>query len=159
MFLFLSLLLGCTAAKTDSAEPVFEPASPSCSPGSVDAWFQLWSEGGEANVAETEPRCESAFEVTITEDGLTTIGTCEVGGGQQPRALTFDLSGQWIEGNDYSGTVTFTKPNGAQTEGAFAGTCQELEVVQLELTWVMTVTTPNGEVEHSGLISSPPPEE
>ena len=159
--MWLVYLLACSGEKSDSAVEDSIPAGPSCPAGTVDAWFMLWSEGGESAgenvVAETEPRCEADFEVVFDDDGgLAVEGSCEVQAGQGTRILSYALEGQWDSGTDYSGTVFFTKPNGEITESSFSGFCDAGP--ELELSWVMTVTTPRGDLEQSGLILSPVPE-
>ena len=152
------LVLSCSESKEQTDEEI-ESVDPACPPGSYPGLLQLWQERNENDeepeyAVEPPPACEIEIEIELTEEGsIASFGECIMGNG---RSLLFEFSGVSDEPNLYSGQVSFTKPNGQQQQDTFYGSCTQTETdIFLSFEWFMTVSTPNGEVQHRGKLTSP----
>ena len=100
--------------------------------------------------------CEAQFDIELLDEGgIYSIGECEFQGSQQTRVLAYEFQGIVEEDGTYSGDLGFTKRNGEVEFAPFTATCeqQEAEVV-IKLDWSMIVTTPHGEIEHTGVLAT-----
>ena len=130
-----------------------------CSPGSYPGLLKLWQDrnGNDEepeHFVEPTPNCKTEIEIQLSDDEeMTSFAECTMANG---RILLFDFIGRSDELNLYFGRVMFTKPNGQQQQGAFDGSCtQNEDATVLSFEWFMTVSTPHGEIEHHGQLTSP----
>ena len=128
----------------------------SCPNGVYPAIFQVWNGEEEQNLVETPPFCEASFDIELLDEGiLYSAGDCEFQAGQQTRTLSYVFQGELNELGSYDGEVSLTKPNGNQDLASFSGACAQTEsTVQINIYWNMTVTTPNGERLHVGVLET-----
>jgi hypothetical protein len=160
------LALSCSEPKDRTEEEIdgddIEDSAEACPPGGYPGLLQLWQERNENDeepeyAVDPPPDCEIEIEIEIIDEGgIASSGECIVGNGQNSRSLLFEFSGVSDEPNLYSGQVYFTKPNGEQQQDTFYGSCTQTETdILLSFEWFMTVSTPHGEIEHHGKLTSP----
>lgn len=135
-------------------------ASLGCPIGVYSALLQVWngeqgSEEGE-NLVDTPPFCEAPFNIEIQDDEtLYSAGDCEFERGQQTRILSYVFQAALDESGGYSGEVSLVRQNGTEDLSAFSGSCSQTESsVAIRIDWNMSVTTPNGERVHIGVLST-----
>ena len=159
IFLF-GMITGCESTdKEKQSETEFEEESIVCPTGMYPALLQVWSESvaeDEGNLVDVPPICEALFDIELLDEGgIYSIGECEFQGGQQTRVLAYEFQGSMEGDGIYIGEVGFTKRNGEVEFAQFIATCeQQEENVAINLDWSMTVTTPHGEVEHTGILAT-----
>ena len=159
LIVLIAMATACESAdKEETSELELEnEESTNCSPASHPALLQVWSsQQDESNIADIPPLCEAQFAVEITDnDGLYSIGDCEFQGGQSTRVLSYEFLGTLQEDGRYNGEVVLTKRNGETELASFDAVCEEVESeVSFELGWTMLVTTPHGQVEHTGVLAT-----
>jgi len=147
-------LYSCTQEKvTETATTITEPKP--CSAGSYDGYLKVWTIGEESYNIDTDTLCESDFSVDISADNtIHAEGICEFIRGNNPRILTYDLIGEHQEQGQYSGTVRFTRGNGAVEDSTFSGHCTENVEVDLFLEWYVSFTTNGGERTHHVILQT-----
>ena len=168
LFLLPILMFSCSnpsenKVQEDSATKT-EETSQQCPEGAYPGLLQVWRERNDEEesdyLVDPEPHCEEAFDIILESNGdIYSIGDCTTTNGQNSRTLQFEFTGKRDGPTSYSGEVEFTKPNGESQQDFFNGTCSDdNEEISLSIEWYMTVSTPNGEIEHHGRLSSPVPE-
>ena len=129
-----------------------------CPNGVYSALLQVWnSEEDEGeNFADTPPLCEAPFDIECRDDGiLYSAGDCEFQRGQQTRIFSYVFEGELDDSDRYLGEVSLVRPNGTETLSSFSGSCTQTEsTVEIRIDWNMSVTTPNGERLHIGVLST-----
>ena len=164
MYLILSILngilIGCESVDKDGLDTAsieIEIETPQCPNDVYPAILQVWRvEDEERNVADTSPFCEAPFEIELREDGVFySAGDCNFEAGEQTRTLSYIFQGQLDDTGSYIGEVVLFKQNGDEEQASFTASCTETEAeIQLRLDWSMTITTPNGEREHVGVLAT-----
>lgn len=134
--------------------------SPTCPIGVYSALLQVWNgeqgnEEGESLV-DTPPFCEAPFNIELQEDEtLYSAGDCEFERGQQTRILSYVFQAALEDSGDYSGEVSLVRQNGTEDLALFSGSCTQTDSsVDIRIDWNMSVTTPNGERVHIGVLST-----
>ena len=142
----------------DTAALETEPLG--CPIGEYPALLQVWNgeDGGEEgeNLVDTPPFCEAPFIIELREEGvLYSAGDCEFERGQQTRILSYVFQGEVDESDRYSGEVSLVRQNGTETFASLSGSCTQTESsTQIDIYWNMSVTTPNGQKVHVGVLST-----
>ncbi len=133
-----------------------DDASQICPNGMYPALLQVWNSEEGDNLVDTPPFCEAPFDIELLDEGiLYSSGECEFEGGQQTRSLSYVFQGTLDESGGYSGEVSLTKQNGSEELASLSGSCTQTEsTVQIDIYWNMTITTPNGERLHVGILST-----
>lgn len=140
--------------KTDVDTAVIENNYISCPTDLYSALLQVWNDDEGDNLVDTPPFCEAPFDIEIQDDGtLYSAGDCEFERGQQTRTLSYVFQGEPDESERYLGEVSLVRQNGMETTASFSGSCTQTESsVDIRIDWNMSVTTPNGERLHIGVL-------
>ena len=151
--LWVGLGVGC---ESEEKEVQQVPEEWSCPSATYPALFQVWSNREERNLVDVPPLCEAAFDIEIGDDGqIYSGGECVVQNGQQNRILVYEFQGMMEEDGEDVGEVRLTKRNGEEELASFSASCVETEAgTEIEITWSMIVTTPNGEIIHNGSLAT-----
>ena len=138
----------------DTATVEDEPLN--CPTGVYPALLQVWNGEEQDNLVDTPPFCEDLFDIELQNEGvLYSAGDCEFERGEQTRILSYVFQGELDESGQYAGEVSLVKQNGTEDLASFSGSCTQTEsTVQIRIDWSMTVTTPNGERLHVGIIET-----
>ena len=157
LFIIYAFNFACDSSnKTafDTAE--LETESSSCPNSTYPGFLKVWNSVEGDNLVDTPPFCETPFYIELREDEiLYSAGECQFQGGQQIRTLSYIFQGGLDESGGYSGEVSLLRQNGIEDFAVFSGSCTPTESsVEIDIYWNMTVTTPNGERLHSGILST-----
>ena len=156
LLLNLSLYACQSTAKNSVDTADIGNESSLCPTGIYSAILQVWNDDEGDNLVDTPPFCEAPFDIEIQDDGtLYSAGDCEFERGQQTRTLSYVFQGEPDESERYLGEVSLARQNGMETTASFSGSCTQTESnVDIRIDWNMSVTTPNGERLHIGVLST-----
>ena len=142
--------------KSESDTSDIADVSPICQTGTYPALLQVWNGDEGDNLVDTPPFCEAPFNIEIQDDEtLYSTGDCEFERGQQTRILSYAFQAEHDDSGGYSGEVSMTRQNGMETTASFSGSCTQTESsVDIRIDWNMSVSTPNGERVHIGVLST-----